>query len=192
MSEHIEIEFKNILLQEEFEALKKTFRVKEEDFFRQVNYYFDTEAYSLKNSQSALRVRQKGDKYELTVKEPAGQGLLETTQELSVQEAEAFISGGPIPTGKPCERVSLLGADPSALICFGSLTTDRAEQPYKDGLLVFDRSSYLGKVDYELEYEVTDAEAGEKIFEELLFSLHIPLRQTENKIRRLYQAKLKP
>ena len=37
---------------------------------------------------------------------------------------------------------------------FGTLTTYRKEFQYKDGLLVLDKSYYLNKHDYELEYEV--------------------------------------
>ncbi|WP_371932069.1 CYTH domain-containing protein [Mesobacillus subterraneus] len=52
-----------------------------------------------------------------------------------------------------------------------------------------DHSYYLNTEDYELEYEVTDETEGYKIFSELLDELKIPLRATDNKIKRFYTAK---
>ncbi len=72
---------------------------------------------------------------------------------------------------------------------FGSLITNRAEIPYKNGLLVFDHSYYLNTEDFELEYEVHDYQLGQQIFVELLNQYNIPQRTTENKISRFYQLK---
>ena len=49
----------------------------------------------------------------------------------------------------------------------------------------------INKEDYELEYEVTNFSTGQKIFIELLKTLNIPVRQTDNKIKRFYKAKFK-
>lgn len=73
---------------------------------------------------------------------------------------------------------------------FGSLTTHRAELEYKHGLLVFDHSLYLGKEDFEIEYEVSDWEEGKRIFDQLMQTLNIPIKSTDNKISRLYKVKI--
>lgn len=82
-----------------------------------------------------------------------------------------------------------LHIDPTAVVCFGALTTRRVERPYKNGTLVFDFSEYMNVSDYEVEYEATDRTEGEKTFTELLQSFHIPKRKTKNKIERFYEAK---
>ena len=75
------------------------------------------------------------------------------------------------------------------LVYFGSLTTDRTEFPYRNGLLVLDCSSYLNTKDYEVEYEVSNREQGEPIFKSLLTELKIPTRKTNNKTQRFYDQK---
>lgn len=57
MTQEIEIEFKNIVTEEEFNTLCKSFSI--EVFTKQVNHYFETPDFSLK-AGSALRIRHKG------------------------------------------------------------------------------------------------------------------------------------
>lgn len=87
------------------------------------------------------------------------------------------------------QLITDLQVDSHSLTYFGTLRTSRAEIPYKNGLLVLDHSFYLGAEDYELEYEVTDANEGAKYFEQLLMELDIKKKPTENKIRRFYKRK---
>ncbi|EUJ19797.1 adenylate cyclase [Listeria aquatica FSL S10-1188] len=162
--QELEIEFRNMLTEQEYHYLIDLFRLKEEDFFEQTNYYLDTRAFALKNGQSALRIRKRSDQYELTLKTPEGKGLLETTQILGSDQAEAILNGSNIPTGSVRNLLEKLGIDYNDLEMFGALTTIRAEKPYQDGLLVFDKNLYGGITDFDLEYEVKDYEEGEKNF----------------------------
>lgn len=186
MEQHIEIEFKNLLTQEHFKKLINFFQP--DSFVSQENYYFDTALFELKKQASALRIREKNQKFELTLKQPSEVGLLESNQLITKQFAEAFIQNGSFPTGSIQELIVQAGLDPKAFTCFGSLRTERAEIEYHGGIIVLDHSFYAGKEDYELEYEVEDAQLGKKIFMELLEKLEIPLQKTENKIKRFYQA----
>jgi uncharacterized protein YjbK len=190
MSETIEIEFKNLLTKVEYENLLKTFNVKEKDIVMQSNHYFDTPEFDLKNLGSALRIREKRNNLELTLKQPAAVGLLETTQHLSVNEFQAAIQQQIFPKGIVQERLEQLKIAFNKIVYFGSLTTKRAELPYKVGLLVLDHSFYLKKEDYEIEYEVEDFQTGQLVFQELLKQYDIPIRKTQNKIARFYQQKL--
>jgi uncharacterized protein YjbK len=190
MSETIEIEFKNLLTKVEYENLLKTFNVKEKDVVMQSNHYFDTPEFDLKNLGSALRIREKRNNLELTLKQPAAVGLLETTQHLSVNEFQAAIQLQIFPKGIVQERLEQLKIAFNKIVYFGSLTTKRAEFPYKVGLLVLDHSFYLKKEDYEIEYEVEDFQTGQLVFQELLKQYDIPIRKTQNKIARFYQQKL--
>ncbi|WP_409294725.1 CYTH domain-containing protein [Peribacillus sp. SCS-26] len=187
--QEIEIEYKNLLTREEFEAAAKKFNLSPHDFKTQINYYFDTASFGLKDENCALRIRNKNGLFTLTFKEPAAEGLLETHQELSKEEAGAILGGGAIPAGAVRIRAERFGIDMGTVELFGALETDRCEFRYKDGLLVFDNSRYLGKEDYELEYEVTDAESGKRNFYQLLKELNISVRHAENKVKRFYNAK---
>lgn len=191
LSQEIEIEFKNLLTLEEFNRLKKRLQITDSDFFIQENHYFDTEDFSLKNLGCALRIREKTAGDELTLKEPAQEGLLETTQLLSSEEKEALFQQGPLPDGPVKEQLKKLNIPHEEISYFGSLTTERAENNYKGGIIVLDYSTYLNQHDFELEYEVTDIKIGHLVFTELLSSENIPIRKTANKIRRFYEAKKK-
>jgi uncharacterized protein YjbK len=190
MSETIEIEFKNLLTKVEYDNLLKTFNVKEKDIVMQSNHYFDTPEFALKNLGSALRIREKKNNFELTLKQPAAVGLLETTQLLSAKEFKAAIQQQIFPKGIVQERIEQLKIAFNKIVYFGSLTTKRAEFPYKEGLLVLDHSFYLNKEDYEIEYEVEDFQSGQLVFQGLLKQYEIPIRKTQNKIARFYQQKL--
>lgn len=189
MSQNIEIEFKNMLTSEEFLQLKLHFNIDQNKFKKQVNHYFDTPSFSLKSLNSALRIREKGTQFEMTLKQPAKQGLLETNQLLSAEQAENMLNSGKIVDGEVKDIITKMVEDADTLQYFGSLTTNRAEFNYKDGLLVLDHSDYLNTEDYEIEYEVPDEAEGFKVFSELLSELKIPVRSTDNKIKRFYSKK---
>lgn len=189
MSQNIEIEFKNMLTSEEFLKLKMHFNIDQNKFKKQVNHYFDTPSFSLKSIGSALRIREKGTQFEMTLKQPAKQGLLETNQVLSAEQTENILKTGKIVDGEVKDAITNMIEDADSLQYFGSLTTNRAEFNYKNGLLVLDHSYYLNTEDYEIEYEVSDEAEGFKIFSELLSELKIPVRSTDNKIKRFYSKK---
>ncbi|MEK3989274.1 CYTH domain-containing protein [Robertmurraya sp. FSL R5-0851] len=189
MSQHIEIEFKNMLTKKEYLHLITEFSINETMIDTQINHYFDTEKFQLKELASALRIREKEGKFELTLKQPAKVGLLETNQELSKEIAFAMLQGTDLPNGIVREQLEKIGFPINKLQYFGSLTTKRCELQYKGGLLVLDHSLYLLKEDYELEYEVEDPLKGEIAFRQLLQTFHIPIRATENKIKRFYNQK---
>lgn len=191
MSQEIEIEFKNLLTIEEFEKIKDIFTIKENDFIKQDNHYFDTPGFLLKEHGAALRIRKKKNKFIMTLKEPAEIGLLETHQNLTEDEAAEMLRTGKPLSGEIAQRLSKLGIDVDAITYFGTLSTYRAERPYQNGLLILDHSCYLSTEDYEIEYEVQDEEIGKAAFKQLLTKLDIPSRLTKNKVRRFYEQKVK-
>ncbi|MGN1401529.1 MAG: CYTH domain-containing protein [Bacillus sp. (in: firmicutes)] len=189
MNQEIEIEFKNMLTESEFEKLQQFLSIREDDFFIQENHYFDTIDFDLKAQQSALRIRKKGDGFEMTLKQPHESGLLETNETLSETEALQMIEQNKLPACDMSRLLAKAGIQPDTLQYFGKLQTRRAEVAYQGGCLVLDHSRYLGIEDFELEYEVSDYAEGEKNFRLLLKELNIPLRKTDNKIKRFYRQK---
>lgn len=186
MSIQNEIEFKNLLDKEEFDRLCQKFQLSEQNFHSQTNTYFDTPDNKLRVAYMGFRLRVVGDRNELTLKAPGDNvhTMIETTRHISKDERDDILQSESLKPRKYEEFVHL----PEELVAFGSLRTERAEISYQNGLLVLDRSEYLGITDYEVEYEVNDVISGQQIFHELLENNQIPIRVTPKKIARFMKA----
>lgn len=149
-----------------------------------MNHYFETPNFSLKEAGSALRIRHKGETYTLTLKQPAEVGLLETHQVVTENEAKMMMETNVIISGAVMNQLCKLQIPVSALTYMGSLTTERAETLFEGGTLVFDHSFYYNHDDYEIEFEVQDEETGKAAFIHLLKQHNIPIRHTNNKVKR--------
>lgn len=191
MSQNLEIEFKNMLTKAEYERILVEFNNGSNQVFTQENHYFDTPDFSLKKAGCALRIRKKGIEYVMTLKQPMDVGLLETNQLLTNAESSAALNHGRLPNGQIKDLIEEKNISFAEIEFFGSLTTNRAEFSYKNGLLVLDHSIFLQHEDYEMEFEVENYEEGKKSFRELLEQFHIPQRETKNKVRRFYEQKYK-
>jgi len=189
MSTNLEIEFKNMLNESEYEQLLNHFSISEEQIWTQKNVYFDTKAFDLKRQKAALRVRIKNNTYELTLKTQAEVGLLETNQMITKTDYTTLKHDHRLINGPVYEALMDLGININDLRVITDLTTKRAEVDYQDGLLVLDKSFYGEVIDFELEYEVKDYNKGLNIFNELLAKHNIPTRPAQNKIKRATAAK---
>lgn len=175
MHNHLEIEFKTFITEQEYLNLLKEFDL-ENKTFDQTNYYFDTNDNELLNNKIVLRIRKK-DKYKLTKKEKAENANYETSEFLKDDEAVQMIQNG--------FDASRIGINKFVSnIC--SLKTIRAKAPYKDGTIFFDKSIYMGVIDYEIEYEANDYETGKETFLEFLQSHNIQLNTPISKSKRAF------
>ncbi|MDG5473002.1 CYTH domain-containing protein [Jeotgalibacillus sp. ET6] len=191
MSQELEIEFKNLLTKEEFHLLCGHFQVSSQESIRQKNHYFDTPDFQLKKIHSALRIREKSEGYQLTLKKPVEKGILENHQWIDSQEASQMLEQGGLVQGEIAGLLEELKIPVQQIIYFGTLATERIEFPYKNGLLVLDHSTYLNKEDFELEYEAASYDEGQAIFKELLSTCKISAKKTDNKIERFYKEKIR-
>lgn len=184
MTKELEIEFKNMLTQEEYEELLVYFGHSPEEAKTQDNYYFDTTDFQLKHQKCALRIRKKGNGFECTLKTPAPEGNYEITDSLNAEQADQMIGGHSFHALEVLSTLQTLNVSPGELRMIGKLTTHRTEFEIDGGLLVLDHSVYGEKEDFEVEFEVADARAGKKRFTELLKKHRIPKRPAEKKIAR--------
>jgi uncharacterized protein YjbK len=192
VNQEIEIEFKNIVTEAEFSLLCEKFSIEKAAFQKQINHYFDTDDFRLKKHGSALRIREKNNTFTLTLKQPNEVGLLETHQNLTKDEAEGALNFGKLPLGSIASQLeNSFQIDLSKCLYLGSLKTNRAEIPYLGGTLVFDHSFYFDVDDFEIEYEVKDEKKGKEVFENIFSKYKIPLRKTDNKIKRFFLMKQK-
>jgi len=189
MSQEIEIEFKNMLTKEQYESLLLYFNVQPEQIKHQVNHYFDTETWHLKQLMSGLRIRQIGNHFECTLKEKTTDNAhLETTDLLTQEQAEQILNGAPFNTQSVVKRLEALHIPINQLKLFGSLATNRVELNYKSGKLFFDHSIYMQQNDYEVEYEAVDETTGQIIFNEFLATHQIQKNNAPKKIARFMKA----
>ncbi|WP_236629921.1 CYTH domain-containing protein [Exiguobacterium sp. KRL4] len=187
MRQEMEIEFKNLLVETEYHQLMERYSTSGSSVW-QANDYFDTPTFELRSHGAALRIREKKSGLVLTLKEPKDDGLLETHVTLSETEAEDLFQYGLIHSSAMKQQLEKFNLTTS-LEHLGRLETERFEKQLDTGLLVLDKSRYLGVTDYELEFEVTDYTAGKQAFHELLESNGIPTRETKNKIVRFMDLK---
>lgn len=194
MSEVIEIEYKSLLTQEEYQQLWQQYIADSTTSFTQTNVYYDTEDFHLKDLGMGLRIRLLSTKAELTLKSPliTDEGLLETTDELALPIAQQLVTKQIIPAeGAVAEKLKSLGINRHQLTVHGQLTTKRVEAQLEPTiLLVLDESWYHGKHDYELEMEVSDPHLGKEYFVNFLKENAIDYKVAKNKIVRTFEAKM--
>ncbi|GEN51347.1 CYTH domain-containing protein [Alkalibacterium pelagium] len=190
MEQELEIEFKNILTQQEYQQLYTDFKQDKYVEFSQRNVYFDTPSLDLKDRGCALRIRIKEDQAEMTLKTPFEGHHKELNLPLSLDDAHLMTIQGAFQIPEPV--IEILESEDSLLsrsvIKLAELETSRLETMKDDTLVVLDKSTYSGKVDYELEVEAASEEVGLKMFESILETYAIPKRKTENKIARAFNA----
>src|SRR5690625_4230109 len=187
MTQEIEIEYKNLLTEDEFNLLLSILPFPKE-YQVQNNYYFETNNFALRDKLSALRIREKDGNYQLTLKEPHPEGLLETHDFLTEKEAFSWLHGNIIEKRHVFKQLKNLGIPYDNLLYFGKLKTERMELNDRDWIFVLDKSTYNGHVDYEFELEAPSKEIGQKIFDDLLEKYNIVIKKTTNKIERFFSS----
>ena len=172
MSNAIEIEAKVLVSKEDYHSLVKLFP--DSPRYIQTNYYIDSDDRVLAKAGIALRIREKAGQFELTLKTPLSQGLLEKSVVISVNEFCALRDFCEFPKCDLRRFLTMLDFNVDELKILTSLSTERVDVEYKGGLLSIDRNAYSGKVDYEIEFEYNNMEGAKKVLGGLLADSHIP------------------
>ncbi len=156
-----ELEKKLLLTEDEYDYLMEHLGYEspliQKPITTQVNYYFDTDDFSMNRQNTTCRIRLKDGKYKATMKKHSSAGDQSTETEMEIYnglESNAFTNMG--------------------LKLQGELITKRCIV-FKDANCeaVLDKNEYLGQTDYELEIEYKtehekDAQAILKIFRDML------------------------
>ncbi|MHC5373296.1 CYTH domain-containing protein [Enterococcus sp. LJL120] len=189
MSESVEIEYKSLLTATDYQKLIDFYQLTAADFFSQTNAYYDTATGRLQKAGWGLRIRLYSDYGEATLKTPLTDGLLETTDKLSLAEASTYVEAGKfLSVGHTVKKMQELAVTPAELEQIAQLTTKRAEFKIPEGLLAIDHSFYSGQEDFEVELEVTDVQIGQQAFRTFLQKFDIPYKKADNKIKRAFLA----
>ena len=182
MTKNIEIEFKTVVEKDKYEHLLKTFKL-ENNVFKQINYYFDTDDFDLNQKQMVLRIRQKGEyRFKVTLKCQGLQGAFESHIVITKEKAEEMIEHG-FKTKDFFDEIDYF------VEFRASIENYRVSTPYEGGILFLDRCLYCGVEDYEIEYEVNSYDEGKMIFESFLQKHGIELLPTRRKSERAFLCK---
>jgi len=155
-----ELEKKLLLTEDEYDYLMEHFGNEspliQKPVATQINYYFDTDDFSMNRQNTTCRIRLKDGKYKATMKKHSKGGDQSTETEMEIYnglESNAFTDMG--------------------LKLQGELITKRCVV-FKDANCeaVLDKNEYLGQTDYELEIEYKsghekDAQAILNIFRDM-------------------------
>jgi len=182
MTKNIEIEFKTGLTEEKYRELLAKFKL-ENNIFKQVNHYFDTDDYILNQQKIVLRIRQKSDThYKVTLKSQSEQGAFESHVLLHPDQAKDMIENG--------FNTKDFFEDIDYFVTFKvSLDNYRVSTPYEGGTLFLDRCDYCNVIDYEVEYEVNDYHQGQKLFLKFLDDYGIKQMPTRRKSERAFMCR---
>lgn len=135
-----EIERKSIITKNEYENfIKYFFKKLESNYKLQINYYYDTDNFSLNKKGDTLRIRQINDSLKLEYK--YNKKIIDDTRICKevVKEVEYLP-----------KTISINNTEYNQI---GSLITDRTNYLYEEFVISLDKNYYLGIVDYEIEIE---------------------------------------
>lgn len=187
MSNAIEIEAKVLINKEGYELLSQRFSTYPK--FSQTNYYIENQSGQLQKENLSLRIREREGLYEVTLKTPLSEGLLEKNCTWTKNDFISFKNGGSFPEGDIKRFLIMMDIDTSTLTIKTKLTTNRIDAPYEDGKLSIDENHYCGQVDYEVELEHNSQIDAETNLKKLLDSENIPfIINKKTKTARAFEA----
>ena len=183
-----EIEFKNLLTESEYDKIRND-HFSGEQPLHLTNYYIDNNELQLINNLLMLRIRVEDGTQLMTVKIPDERHVVyEYSGITDIELTEgAAIDESSIPENIK-EQLEKRNIKMESLAVQGSLITERFEKALNLGLLVLDRSTYLGTTDFELEFEAPDVSTGQAEFTQILKNYGIVRRDEIVKSARFYNA----
>lgn len=184
MAKEITAEFKTLLTKAEYDRLYEM--MKEYPGNLQSNYYFDTKRFTLKATDTVLRVKWR-DGYTLTLERKKGYSFVRTDEEITEEEFKNLVENGIIPNEKIAQEVNDI-IKGQKILNFMTLSTYRISTIYKKGKLSLDRCEYVNTVDYELEYEVLNRNTGKLDFVQIIKDYNIAYKKSQAKLKRAYDA----
>lgn len=151
----------------------------------QTNYYF----YGMSLATEMVRLRLKEEKWTFCYKKRLAlqNGISvcdERETEITEFHAQNMISRGVTSV----ETRKLLGVESGPLKYIGNMQTYRTRFVLEEWTLEADKNIYLGRTDYELECENTDADSLERLKSYLLYTFGIDAIPSLPKIERFVQA----
>lgn len=181
MKKEIELEFKSLISEKKYKQLEKYFEkiADKQKLYSQKNYYFDSKDEVLNKLGITLRLREKNDKWEKTLKLPSlnknnkYKESIEINEEISEEKAKMFIEDGFDLEDETLKNIlKPLGNLNLKMECLGSLKTERLDFKFYSDTISLDKSMYNDVIDYEIEWETSNIKFAEKTMEKLKLKLN--------------------
>ena len=168
MASNIEIEAKVLLNEKEYIQVIEKLQLDKYRKIKQTNYYIDTTKFDIRKNGFALRVREKNQEFELTLKTPLSEGLLEKNERISWRDFEELQYKNIFPEGGIKKFLAILGIDVNDLKIITSLSTERIDVEYPNMKLDVDKNQYGDNIDYEIEVESTSLSGAKESLKKIL------------------------
>lgn len=182
MNEMLEIEYKMLVSEDIFYKILNDYQNHIEKIYTQTNYYLTYDL--LKQRKYMLRIREKENMYEMTLKRPYLNHNLETNVNITKQDKDDILNG----QGVDNEIINILkdeGFDINLIQNEVTLTTKRHDIILNEGVLSLDINTYNGITDYEIEFEVNDEKQGFEKFLNIIKPYNIEyISNNKSKIKR--------
>lgn len=184
MEENLEIEFKILIDKKIYQQIINDYII--DKSYQQTNYYLMHPVLS--KLKFSLRIREKNNQYELTLKQPQTTGVLETNLTID-KTTKNQILNNQLVNNEVFDLLKKYNLDTTMFETRYSLTTLRKEIITTYGLICLDYNNYNGIEDYELEYEVTDYSKGKQAFLNLINKYNLTYtKNCTSKINRLINS----
>lgn len=176
MNTNIEKEYKILLSEEQFHAVEAQYENLE--YHKQVNTYYDTLEHTIEKIHGAMRIRELDNSYIFTMKLILDGDLYEFECPVDANSPTVF-------ERNDIQELMHAHHIQGPFYETASLTTWRAMVCSEDAELCFDKSSYNGHQDFEIEYEYKREHDGLQIFQNILKPANIKYEKNcRSKIRR--------
>lgn len=186
MNQMIEIEYKILLTKEIYNQILNDYQKQIHKDYIQTNYYLTHPL--LQQKAFMLRIREKNNKLEMTLKRPYQGHRLETNIPITYEDKQRIVHHQMI-NNEIIDILQKEGIDPLSLQQLFSLTTHRHDIVLPDGILSIDKNTYLNQTDYELEFEVSDEQKGYEMFLKIIEPYHLHYHgNCKSKIRRVLDS----
>ena len=182
MNELLEIEYKMLLDKDVFYKILGDYKEHINHSYTQTNYYLTNS--HLKEKKYMLRIREKENTYEMTLKRPHLNHSLETNINISLKDKDNILNGH-ISDNAIISILKDEGIDVNTLTNEISLTTHRYDIILKEGTLSLDINTYNNITDYEIEFEVSDEKTGYDKFLSIIKPYNLTyIKNNKSKIKR--------
>lgn len=143
MKKNLEIEYKTLLDEDQFEQLRSHMNAQEPTL--QINTYYDTASLDLMQQHCMCRIRESKGSFLFTLKIPQEKGVMEYEQALVSPSLE---------TAEIAAFLNTLGIDVKDLHVLTQSNTLRYEHKDPWGTWCLDETQFQNHKDYEVEYEL--------------------------------------
>lgn len=172
MEENLEIEFKILINEKIYQQIINDYP--NAKTYQQTNYYLLHP--KLSELKYSLRIREKDNQYELTLKQPQTNSNLETNLVID-QETKNKIMNHELINNDIFDILKPFQLNSTMFQTDYFLTTLRKEIKTSMGIVCIDYNQYNNHIDYELEYEVSDFQQGKQAFLDFIEQYHLSYKK---------------